>query len=122
MSGTDEPPGVPALPFWVSYDAEDEAEEAGGGGAGGGGDSMGLFGSGDAETRLRNVPLGPLRKNLAEAVDALQEVFAEAAARGGPLPLREAHLSFQVTASGGVQFIGSAQVQRGNGIVLVFKQ
>ena len=108
-------PDVPALPFWVSYDDQDGRPDDGG-------DSMGLFGGGDAEVRLRNVPLGPLRKNLADAVDALQEVFAEAAARGGPLPLREAHLSLQVTASGGVQFVGSAQVQRSHGITLVFKQ
>jgi hypothetical protein len=106
---------MPALPFWVSRDEQDgELEDEG--------DAMGLFGDGDAEVRLRSVPLGPLRKNLADAVDALQQVFTEAAARGGPLPLREAHLSFQVTASGGVQFIGSAQIQRGHGITLVFKQ
>ncbi|MER6077019.1 hypothetical protein [Streptomyces sp. NPDC001833] len=114
-SSTAGPPDVPALPFWVSCDDQDgEPEDEG--------DSMGLFGDGEAEVRLRNVPLGPLRKNLADAVDALQQVFTEAAARGGSLPLREAHLSFQVTASGGVQFIGSAQIQRGHGITLVFKQ
>jgi len=109
------PSDVPALPFWVSYDDQDDPHEDAG-------DAMGLFGGRDAEVRLRNVPLGPLRKNLADAVDALQQVFTEAAARGGPLPLREAQLSFQVTASGGVQFVGSAQVQRGHGITLVFKQ
>jgi len=112
VSSAAEPPVVPALPFWVSYDDQPEDES----------DSMALFGGGDSEARLRNVPLGPLRKNLAEAVDALQQVFTEAAARGGPLPLREAHLSFQVTASGGVQFVGSAQAQRSHGIMLVFKQ
>ncbi|MFF3247743.1 hypothetical protein ACFYWY_29390 [Streptomyces sp. NPDC002870] len=85
------------------------------------GDSMGLFGDG-GDAALRNVPLGPLRKNLAEAVDALQQLFTDVAARGGPLPLREAHLSFQVTAAGGVQFIGTAQMQSSRGIVLVFKQ
>ncbi|MGW1957602.1 Pepco domain-containing protein [Streptomyces sp. NPDC001920] len=114
MSSAADASGVTALPFWVSYDDQDGLHDDG--------DSMGLFGGGDGEARLRSVPLGPLRKNLAEAVDALQQVFTEAAARGGPLPLREAHLSFQVTASGGVQFIGSAQTQRGHGITLVFKQ
>lgn len=111
MSSVDEPCDLSALPFWVSSDAQLDDES----------DSMGLFGGGDGQVRLKNVPLGPLRKNLGEAVDALQQVFAEAAARGGALPLREAHLSFQVTANGGVQFIGSAQVQRSHGIVLVFK-
>ncbi|MEU7580156.1 hypothetical protein AB0B50_21465 [Streptomyces sp. NPDC041068] len=113
MTAAAVPSDEPALPFWVSYDEDLEGED----------DSMGLFGGGgDGEARLRNVPLGPLRKNLAEAVDALQELFTEAAARGGPLPLREAHLTCQVTASGGVQFIGSAQAQSSRGIVLVFKQ
>ncbi|MET9118916.1 hypothetical protein ABZX38_32615 [Streptomyces longwoodensis] len=112
MGSVNEPSDITALPFWVAYD-ENDADE---------GDSMSLFGGSGGEPRLRSVPLGPLRKNLAEAVDALQQVFAEAAARAGALPLREAHLSFQVTASGGVQFIGGAQVQRGHGIVLVFKQ
>ncbi|MEU2266010.1 hypothetical protein ABZ568_06100 [Streptomyces olindensis] len=112
MDPTSEPSANTALPFWVSYD-EDTGDE---------GDTMGLFGRRDEEPRLRSVPLGPLRKNLAEAVDALQEIFGEATARGGTLPLREAHLSVQVTASGGVQFIGGAQAQRSHGIVLVFKQ
>ncbi|MDH6222945.1 hypothetical protein M2283_010297 [Streptomyces pseudovenezuelae] len=101
----------PTLPFWVSFD--EEAEEYG--------DSMGLFGN-RQEALLRGVPLGVLRKNLADAVDALQQVFADVAARGGQLPLREAQLSFQVTAGGGVQFVGTAQMQGSRGIVLVFRQ
>lgn len=105
-------PGEPTLPFWVSYDEESDPD---------GEDSMGLFGN-RQEAVLRGVPLGVLRKNLADAVDALQELFAEVAARGGPLPLREAQLSVQVTAAGGVQFVGSAQVQSSRGIVLVFRQ
>ncbi|WP_353944183.1 hypothetical protein ABII15_22895 [Streptomyces sp. HUAS MG91] len=117
-SAAAESSGVPGLPFWVSHDDRADSDRE----FDDDGDTMGLFRDDDPDVRLRNVPLGPLRKNLAAAVDALQEVFAEAAARGGPLPLREAHLSFSVTASGGVQFIGSAQIQRGHGITLVFKQ
>ncbi|WP_149827025.1 Pepco domain-containing protein [Streptomyces tailanensis] len=99
------------LPFLVSIE-EEHPENS---------DSMGLFGhSGDVA--LRNVPLGPLRKNLAEVVDALQEVFSEVAARNGTLSLKEAQLSFQVTAGGGVQLFGTAQVQGTRAITLVFKQ
>ncbi|MFF2508746.1 hypothetical protein ACFVTY_36075 [Streptomyces sp. NPDC058067] len=119
MSSAADASEVAALPFWVSYD--DQGDQGGQLDEDGGGDSMGLFGGGGGEVRLRSVPLGPLRKNLAEAVGALQQVFTEAAAQGGPLPLREAHLSFQVTASGGVQFVGSAQMQQSHGITLVFK-
>ncbi|MEU2771462.1 hypothetical protein ABZ646_00705 [Streptomyces sp. NPDC007162] len=85
------------------------------------GDSMGLF-SRDGDAVLRAVPLGPLRKNLADAVDALQEIFQSVADRGGPLPLAEAQLSFQVTASGGVQFVGSGQMQNARSLTLTFKR
>ncbi|WP_327358593.1 Pepco domain-containing protein [Streptomyces sp. NBC_01304] len=117
MDSAEEPeqraPGEPTLPFWVSYDEASEKES---------GDSMGLFGD-SGEAALRQVPLGPLRKNLTEAVDALQQLFADVAARDGALPLREAQLSFQVTAGGGVQFIGTAAQMAGSrGIVLVFRQ
>ncbi|MCX4906582.1 hypothetical protein [Streptomyces sp. NBC_00878] len=97
------------LPFWVtvSEDGDDDA--------------MGMFGR-SSEPALRAVPLGPLRKNLAETVDALQQLFADAEARGGTLPLAEAQLSFQVTASGGVQLIGTGQMQGTRGLTLVFKR
>lgn len=104
----------PSLPFWVTV-ADD---------GGDGDDSMGLFGngSGTGDPVLRSVPLGPLRKNLAETVDALQQLFADAEARGGTLPLAEAQLSFEVTASGGVQLIGTGQVQGTRALTLVFKR
>ncbi|WP_433890120.1 Pepco domain-containing protein [Streptomyces sp. CA-111067] len=98
-----------ALPFWVSPVDE----------TGDGDDSLGILG-GDAV--LRSVPLGPLRKNLAATVDALQEIFNDVIARGGSLPLAEAQLSFEVTASGGVQLIGTGQVQGSRGLTLTFKR
>ncbi|MEX1652437.1 hypothetical protein ABZ960_04560 [Streptomyces pseudovenezuelae] len=103
------------LPFWVTATEEDIALAAQDN------DSMGLF-SRDGDAVLRAVPLGPLRKSLAEAVDALQQIFQDVADRGGPLPLAEAQLSFQVTASGGVQFIGTGQVQGGRTLTLTFKR
>ncbi|MEU6201026.1 hypothetical protein [Streptomyces sp. NPDC047061] len=111
MHTTESSSAEAALDFWVS--SEEHGEDPG--------DSMGLF-NGNGDTVLRRIPLGPLRKNLADAVDALQQIFADVAARGGQLPLREAHLSFQVTANGGVQFIGTTQMQSSRGIVLVFKE
>ena len=101
----------PALPFWVGIESDDPHE----------GDTMGMFGR-DGEAVLRQVPLGPLRKSLAETVDALQQLFADAAARSGTLPLAEAQLSFQVTASGGIQLIGTGQMQGTRGLTLVFKK
>ncbi|MFJ6558145.1 hypothetical protein ACIQNT_38895 [Streptomyces luteogriseus] len=100
----------PSLPFWVTV-----AEE-------GDDDSLSLFGNRNSEPALRSVPLGPLRKNLAETVDALQQLFADAAGDGGTLPLAEAQLSFQVTASGGIQLIGTGQMQGTRGLTLIFKR
>ncbi|MET7905647.1 hypothetical protein ABZS86_30980 [Streptomyces sp. NPDC005355] len=74
------------LEFWVEVTDEDSPNS----------DSKSIFNrNGDAT--LRAVPLGPLRKNLAEAVDALQKVFADVAARDDALRLAEAQLSFQVS-------------------------
>lgn len=104
------------LPFWVEATEDDIALAAQNS------DTMGSLFSRDGDAVLRAVPLGPLRKNLADAVDALQQVFQEVADRGGPLPLAEAQLSFQVTASGGIQFIGSGQVQGARSLTLTFKR
>lgn len=106
------------LPFWVHIEADEESQDHD--------DTKGLFGRRDEDDDhapvLRQVPLGPLRKNLAETVDALQQLFAEAAAREGTLPLAEATLSLQVTATGGVQLIGTGQMQGTRGLTLTFKR
>ncbi|MBI0295976.1 hypothetical protein JBE04_16245 [Streptomyces sp. PRKS01-29] len=52
----------------------------------------------------------------------IEQVFADVAERGGTLPLAEAQLSFQVTASGGVQLIGTGQIQGTRGLTLTFKR
>ncbi|MGW0822086.1 Pepco domain-containing protein [Streptomyces sp. NPDC002845] len=104
-----------SLPFWVTATAEDIALGAQDN------DTMGLF-SRDGDAVLRSVPLGPFRKSLADTVDALQRIFQEVSDRGGPLPLAEAQLSFQVTASGGVQLIGTGQMQGTRGLTLTFKR
>ncbi|WP_055569634.1 Pepco domain-containing protein [Streptomyces atriruber] len=103
-----------SLAFWV--EATDEDTDLGPGS-----DSKGLF-SRDGESVLRSVPLGPLRKNLAETVEALQQVFKEVADRDDTLAFAEAQLSFQVTASGSIQLIGSGQVQGTRGLTLTFKR
>ncbi|MEU8957323.1 hypothetical protein AB0C93_23810 [Streptomyces sp. NPDC048518] len=104
-----------SLAFWV--EATDEDTDLGGPGA----DSKGLF-SRDGDSVLRSVPLGPLRKNLAETVDALQQVFKDVADRDNTLAFAEAQLSFQVTASGSIQLIGTGQVQGTRGLTLTFKR
>ncbi|MGW6529862.1 Pepco domain-containing protein [Streptomyces venezuelae] len=104
-----------SLTFWVEATDEDTDLE------GPGADTKGLF-SRDGDSVLRSVPLGPLRKNLAETVDALQKVFKEVADRDDTLAFAEAQLSFQVTASGSIQLIGTGQVQGTRGLTLTFKR
>ncbi|MEW2391769.1 hypothetical protein AB0933_25785 [Streptomyces venezuelae] len=104
-----------SLAFWVEATDEDTDLE------GPGADTKGLF-SRDGDSVLRSVPLGPLRKNLAETVDALQKVFKEVADRDDTLAFAEAQLSFQVTASGSIQLIGTGQVQGTRGLTLTFKR
>lgn len=103
--------GQQALPFWVAV-VEEEAQPD---------ETMGLF-SRNGDAVLRSVPLGPLRANLVETVDALQQIFADVDACAGALPLAEAQISFQVTATGGVQLIGTGQIQTGRGLTLTFRR
>jgi hypothetical protein len=112
MDGIVDIGGELALPFWVAATEEDELQSN---------ETMGLF-SRDGDAVLRAVPLGPLRTNLTATVDALQQVFADVAAQSATLPLAEAQLTFQVTASGGVQLIGTGQVQSGRGLTLTFRR
>ncbi|MGW5868740.1 Pepco domain-containing protein [Streptomyces sp. NPDC055239] len=108
-----------SLAFWV--EATDEDDNLIGTDGGPGGDSKGLFNR-DGDAVLRAVPLGPLRKNLADTVDALQQLFKEVAERDDTLAFAEAQLSFQVTASGSIQLIGTGQVQGTRGLTLTFKR
>ncbi|MEV4561500.1 hypothetical protein AB0K51_31580 [Kitasatospora sp. NPDC049285] len=100
-----------SLVFWVTDGEEPDGE--------GGAETMGVFGRG-REAVLRRVPLGPLRRNLDETVGALQELFERIAEKGGPLPLKEVQLSFEVSAAGGIQLVGTGQVQGTRGITFVF--
>ncbi|MGW0731288.1 Pepco domain-containing protein [Streptomyces sp. NPDC002851] len=119
QTAADKAPAEPTLAFWVTDEPEEgeEGEDT---------DTKGLFGRRDEDDDttpvLRQVPLGPLRKNLTETVDALQQLFADAAAREGTLPLAEATLSVQVTATGGIQLIGTGQMQGTRGLTLTFKR
>ncbi|WP_369184722.1 hypothetical protein [Streptomyces sp. Y1] len=102
--------GSESLVFWVT-EAEEEAE--------GDGDSMGLFRR-DREAVLRRIPIGTLRTNLEQTVDSLQAMFERIADRGGSLPLKEVQLSFEVSAKGGVQLVGTSEIQGTRGITFVF--
>ncbi|MFJ9546405.1 Pepco domain-containing protein [Streptomyces erythrochromogenes] len=83
---------------------------------------MGIFSrSTDESGSVREIPVAVLRANLQRAVDGLQQVIGEIAVPEGGMPLRQAQVSFEVTASGGITLVGtSAQVAAKGAITLTF--
>src|SRR5262249_34183610 len=96
------------LPFVVAVDPDD-------------GQSKGVFGRPAATVAVRQVPVSAFQENLRKLVTALQEVLDEIAAEPGRLPLKEAQVSFQGTASGSVQLLGvGGEVGGTGGITFTF--
>ncbi|MEU6977367.1 MULTISPECIES: hypothetical protein [unclassified Streptomyces] len=112
------------LPFLVSIDDRDTAPEPAGAG------DKGIFGrrggheerDGDGgRTGVRDIPVSVLRDNLQRAVNSLQDVLGTLDVPENGMPLRQAQVSFEVTASGGIAFVGtSAQVAAKGAITLTF--
>ncbi|MER5644151.1 hypothetical protein [Streptosporangium sp. NPDC002524] len=101
------------LPFLVSIDDTDSAPASGG--------DMGIFSRESAEPSLRRIPIAVLQDSLRKTVGGLRELFDEIAESGGRMPLKQAQISFEVTASGGIALIGtSAQLAGKGAITLTF--
>nr|WP_042193410.1 hypothetical protein [Kibdelosporangium sp. MJ126-NF4]CEL20760.1 hypothetical protein [Kibdelosporangium sp. MJ126-NF4] len=95
------------LPFLVSID---ETEETSG--------SKGIFS--DKEPKVRRIPVDVLKENLTRTVGTLREMFDEIADGTGKLPLKTAQITFEVTATGGITLVGTAQVAGKGAITLTF--
>lgn len=75
----------------------------------------------DGAVALKEIPVTVLRENLSRAAAALREVFKEFAEdEHDALRLREAHVGLEISGSGGVSMIGTAQVGSKAAITLVF--
>ncbi|WP_322778150.1 hypothetical protein [Frankia sp. Cas4] len=106
--------GPDTLPFLVSLDDH-------GATAGQADGEKGIFGRRDTEPAVRQIPITVLRENLRRTVDGLRELFDEIAATEGRMPLRQAQIAVEVTASGGITLVGtSAQVAGTAAITLTF--
>lgn len=99
-----------ALPFLVADDPVDHD------------DTMGVFRRGEREVTLRPIPVDVLRQNLTAAVAGLRAAFDEVAQDTGKLRLREVQVGFEITASGGVNFIGTAEMSTKGAITLTFSE
>ncbi|MBT2398621.1 hypothetical protein [Streptomyces sp. ISL-100] len=108
------------LSFLVSID---DAESTGAGAKDSTGDK-GIFGrrAGEADNgSVRDIPVAVLRDNLQRAVNGLQQVIGTIVVPEGGMALRQAQVSFEVTASGGITLIGtSAQMAAKGAITLTF--
>ncbi len=86
------------------------------------GTSMGIFGNGERETRLVEIPVAKLRDSLRQSVTALKAVLEDASSTAGTMRLREAHIQFEVSATGGIHFVGTTELGAKGAITLVFGQ
>ncbi len=94
------------LPFLVN-DAEGDGTQG----------DMGIFSRGETTLSVRHIPVAVLRENLRRTVGALRELFDEVAATEGGLPLKEAQITFEVTASGGIALVGVSTQAAGKGAI-----
>jgi hypothetical protein len=101
---------VDSLPFLVAIEEETDDE------------TMGVFRRGEREVVLREIPVAVLRQSVQRAVTALRGIFDDVAAETGRLQLREAQFSFEVTAKGGLNFVGTTEVGSKGAITLTFKE
>ena len=83
---------------------------------------MGIFGR-DPDSghgRIREIPVAVLKENLQRTVSGLHEVISSLPVPEGSLPLKEAAVSFEITATGGVALIATAQAGLRGCITLTF--
>jgi hypothetical protein len=99
------------LTFLVPVDHDDEDDS-----------HMGVFGRGERETKLVQIPVSSLRQNLRDSVTVLKTVLEEAASSSGAMRLKEAHVQFEVSAAGGIRFVGTTELGARGSITLVFGQ
>ncbi|MGW0807164.1 Pepco domain-containing protein [Nonomuraea sp. NPDC002799] len=96
-----------SLPFLVSDEEGDSRNER----------EMGIFNRGEGTLSVRLIPVAVLQENLRRTIGNLRELFDEVASAGGSLPLKEAQITFEVTASGGITLIGASAQTAGKGAI-----
>ena len=86
-------------------------------------DTMGrLFRRSDADVIVKDIPVRTLRDNLRVTVEMLRSLFDDLTDESSAVQLHEAQVGFEVSASGGIQLIGTAEVGAKGAITLVFRR
>jgi hypothetical protein len=99
------------LPFLV-IDEEELDQDAMGG----------LFRRGAERVVLREIPAQVLRESLSRTITMLSSVLGEIADESLGMPLAEVQIGVEVSASGGIQLVGTAQAGTTGAITLVFRK
>lgn len=95
------------LPFLVTVDL-DELSEFG---------DKGLFGRSYDSPIMREIPLVVLQRNLRNVVKGLRYLFDEVGAQEGDLPLKQAQVTFEVSATGGIALVGNTLQSSAKGAI-----
>ena len=97
------------LPFLVLDDDSADTETMGG-----------LFHRGEATIALREIPAAVLKASLKRTISMLNSVLSEVADESPGMRLQEVQIGIEVSASGGIALIGTAQAGTTGAITLVF--
>jgi hypothetical protein len=95
------------LPFLVAGDL-DETGEFG---------DKGIFGRSSESRVLREIPVAVLQHNLQSLMKGLRRLFDEISAQEGDLPLRQAQVTFEVSATGGIALVGNTLQSSAKGAI-----
>ena len=82
----------------------------------------GLFSPGDIKIALREIPAHVLRESLSRTISTLSSVLGDIADESLGMPLQEVQIGVEVSASGGIQLVGTAQAGTTGAITLVFRK
>ena len=94
------------IPFLVSLPDQDHQE------------TKGIFVP-DGEIVLQNIPVDHLKENLSKICQGLTTVLSDVK-KVGSFKLKEVEIGVEVTADGGVNFVGTAKVGGKGAITLTF--
>lgn len=99
------------LTFLVAADEEEQ------------GGSKSIFSRGDRDVALREISVETVHRNLASTIANLRQAFAGLRDAGGDLPLKSVEVSFEISASGSINILGTGVETSGTGgITLTFER
>ncbi|UUN28692.1 hypothetical protein [Streptomyces sp. FIT100] len=105
---------APRLEILVDAEGLDELDQPGGG------LTKGFRRPGRDTIASVTVATDHVARNVESAVAAVRQIFERVAHADSAFPLREVQVSFEISAKGGFQLVGTSEVQGKGAITLVF--